>query len=116
MNDEVVRKGMEMRIINVRMFRYDPSTDKERYYRDYEVPFEPGMSAMNALDYIYQNIDGSIAYYDHAGCALGICARCTVKINGKPGLLCQTPVQGHMVIEPLSEVKVIRDLVIRRGK
>ena len=114
--NEVERKEMEIKIIKVRMFRHDPSADKERYYRDYEVPFELGMSAMNALDYIYQNIDDSIAYYDHAGCALGICARCTAKINGKPGLLCQTPVQGDMVIEPLSELKVIRDLVIRRGK
>ncbi len=107
---------MDRETINVRMFRYDPSTEKERYYRDYVIPFETGMSAMNALDYIYQHVDASIAYYDHAGCALGICARCTAKVNGKPGLLCQTPVEGDMVIEPLSEPRVIRDLVIRRGE
>ncbi len=107
---------MDRKTINVRMFRYDPSADQERHYQDYEIPFEPGMSAMNALDYIYQHVDASIAYYDHAGCALGICARCTAKVNGKPGLLCQTPVEGNMVIEPLSEAKVIRDLVVRRGE
>ena len=105
--------GNEM--INVKLFRYDPSKDKKPYYENFEIPFEPGMSAMNVLDYIYQSLDGSIAYYDHAGCALGICARCTAKVNGKPGLLCQTPVEGNIVIEPLSESKVIRDLVIRRG-
>ena len=102
-------------MINVKLFRYDPSKDKKPYYENFEIPLEPGMSAMNALDYIYQSLDGSIAYYDHAGCALGICARCTAKVNGKPGLLCQTPVEGNLVIEPLSELKVIRDLVIRRG-
>jgi succinate dehydrogenase/fumarate reductase-like Fe-S protein len=107
---------MESEMINVKLFRYDPTKDKKPYYQNYEIPFEPGMSAMNALDYIYQNLDGSIAYYDHAGCALGICARCTVKVNGKPGLLCQTPVEGNLVVEPLSESKVIRDLVIRRGE
>lgn len=106
---------MDNEMINVKLFRYDPSKDKKPYYQNFEIPFEPGMSAMNALDYIYQSLDGSIAYYDHAGCALGICARCTAKVNGKPGLLCQTPVEGNIVIEPLSESKVIRDLVIRRG-
>ena len=107
---------MESEMINVKLFRYDPTKDEKPYYQNYEIPFEPGMSAMNALDYIYQNLDGSIAYYDHAGCALGICARCTAKVNGKPGLLCQTPVEGNLVVEPLSESKVIRDLVIRRGE
>ncbi len=107
---------MQPKLVKVRIFRYDPAVDKEPYYSNYEVPFEPGMSAMNALDYIYQNTDGSIAYYDHAACALGTCARCTAKVNGKPGLLCQTPVEGNLVIEPLSEVKVIRDLVSRRGE
>jgi succinate dehydrogenase/fumarate reductase-like Fe-S protein len=107
---------VESEMINVKLFRYDPAKDTKPYYQNYEIPFEPGMSAMNALDYIYQNLDGSIAYYDHAGCALGICARCTAKVNGKPGLLCQTPVEGNLVVEPVSESKVIRDLVIRRGE
>ena len=103
-------------MINVKMFRYDPSVDKEPTYQNYQVPLEPGMSAMDVLDYIYQNLDGSIAYYDHAGCTLGICARCTGKVNGKPGLLCQTPVQGDVVLEPVAPSKVIRDLVVHRGE
>ena len=45
--------------------------DKEPHYQTYQVPFEKGMSAMTALDYIYQNLDGTLAYYDHAGCDLG---------------------------------------------
>ena len=105
---------MPGRTVRVSVFRYDPSTDKEPDYKHYEVPFEPGMSAMHALDYIYQNLDGSIAYYDHAACALGICARCTGKINGRPGLLCQTLVQGDIIVEPLAASKVVRDLVARR--
>ena len=107
---------MESKMIKVRVFRYDPAVDKESYYSNFEVPFEPGMSAMNVLDYIYQNLDGSIAYYDHAGCCLGICARCTAKVNGKSGLLCQTPVQGDILLEPVSKSRVIRDLVVRRGE
>jgi fumarate reductase iron-sulfur subunit len=100
--------------MNVRVFRFDPLGDKEPYYRTYEVPFEEGMSAMNALDYIYQNLDSTLAYYDHAGCSLGICGRCTGKINGKAGLFCQTLIKGDTTLEPLSESRVLKDLVLEK--
>ncbi len=102
--------------ITVKVFRYDPSVDAEPYYREYAVPFEKGMSAMDALDYIYQNLDSTLAYYDHAGCSLGICARCTGKINGKAGLFCQTPIDGDITLEPANKERVVKDLVIKRGK
>ncbi len=106
---------MSARIINVKVFRFDPSTDKEPYYKIYQVPLEEGMSAMSALDYIYQNLDSTIAYYDHAGCDLGICARCTGVINGKPGLFCQTVIREDVTLEPTSKTRVIKDLVVKRG-
>ena len=105
---------MSYETIKVRVFRFDPSVDKEPYYKTYEVPFEEGLSAMDALDYIYQNLDGSLAYYDHAGCSLGICGRCTGKINGKPGLICQTRVEGDITLDPLNQEKVLKDLVIKK--
>ncbi len=101
-------------LIKVRIFRFDPSVDKTPYYKTYEVPFEEGMSAMDALDYVYQNQDSTLAYYDHAGCALGICGRCTGKINGHAGLICQTRVEGDITLEPLNQKKVVKDLVITR--
>jgi len=107
---------MANEIIKVRVFRFDPLVDKEPYCQTYDVPFEEGMSAMDALDYIYQNLDGTLAYYDHAGCSLGICGRCTGRINGKPGLFCQTPVQGDIQLEPLSEKKVLKDLVMKKAE
>ncbi len=103
---------MSNRTIEVKVFRFDPSVDAGPFYKTYEVPFEEGMSAMDALDYIYQNQDGSLAYYDHAGCSLGICGRCIGKINGKAGLLCQTCVEGDIILEPSNQGKVLKDLVI----
>ena len=105
---------MAEQMISVKVFRFNPSLDKEPYYQTYEVPFEKGMTAMTALDYIYQNLDGTIAYYDHAGCDLGICARCTGRINGKPGLFCQTLLEGNVTLEPVSKSRVLRDLVIKK--
>lgn len=98
---------MDNETINVKLFRYDRSKNKRPYYQTFEVPFEPGMSATNALAYMYQSLDGSFAYYDHAGYTLGICDRCTGKVKAKLGLWCQTAVEGNIVIEPLSESKVI---------
>ncbi len=101
-------------MINVKVFRFNPAVDKEPHYQTYQVPFEKGMSAMSALDYIYQNLDGTLAYYDHAGCDLGICARCTGKINGKPGLFCQTIIDNDVTLEPTSFAHVLKDLVVDR--
>jgi fumarate reductase iron-sulfur subunit len=107
---------MAERTITARVFRLDPSLDEEPRYQAYQVPFEEGMSVMNVLDYIYQNLDGTLAYYDHAGCALGICARCNCRINGKAGLFCQVPVSGDLTIEPISPSRVLRDLVCEKKR
>ena len=105
-------------MIKVKVFRFNRLLDKEPVFKNYEVPLETGMSALNVLDYIYQNLDSSIAYYDHASCSLGICARCTGKVNSKPGLLCQIPVndQEELILEPFKKDSVIKDLVIERKK
>ena len=63
------------------------------------------------MEYSSQNLDNTLAYYDHAACALGICARCMGLINGKPGLFCQTLVQGDVTLDPLPKRQVIKDLV-----
>ncbi len=105
---------MSDRMINVRVFRFDPAEDKEPYYKVYEVPYEEGMSAMTALDYIYENLDGTLSYYDHAACDLGICARCTGMINGRPGLLCQAKIEGDVTLEPQSRNRVLKDLITQK--
>ena len=106
---------MPGKTVTIKVFRFDPSVDKEPYFRDYEVPLSAGMSALDTLDYIYENLDGTLAYYDHAGCTLGICTRCNGRINGKTGLFCRTVVNGSVTLEPALKRKVIKDLVYKRG-
>jgi succinate dehydrogenase/fumarate reductase-like Fe-S protein len=107
---------MSEREITARVYRFDPAVDDGATYREYRVPLTQGDSAMNVLDYIYQNLDGTLAYYDHAGCALGICARCTGRVNGRLGLLCQVFVDDDVTIEPMTEEGVTRDLVVVKTK
>ena len=106
---------MAPKMIKARVFRFDPERDPSPRYQEYQLPLLEGMSAMDVLDYIYQNLDSTLAYYDHAACALGICARCTGKINGRPGLFCQTLVRGDITLDPHSQKRLIRDLVTSRG-
>jgi succinate dehydrogenase/fumarate reductase-like Fe-S protein len=105
---------MPEKMIEVKVFRFDPSVDRGPRYQTYRVPLEKGMSAMTALDYIYQNLDGTLSYYDHAACDLGICARCSGLINGQPGLFCQAVLQGDVILEPSSKERVLKDLVVKR--
>ena len=99
--------------IIAKIFRFDPVKDSQPYYTTYQVPFQEGLSAMDVLDYIYHNLDCTLAYYDHAGCSLGICGKCTARINTKPGLLCQTLVSSEdLLIEPLNKSRVLKDLVV----
>ena len=108
---------MSEKTIKANVFRFDPAVDGEPRFQTYEMPFEEGLSAMDVLDYIYQNLDATLAYYDHAGCSLGICGKCTARINGKPGLLCQTPVNdGDLTLEPLKKENVLKDLVVHKSK
>lgn len=102
--------------ITARVFRLDPSTGEEPHHQEYRVPLEEGMSAMDVLDYIYQHLDGTLAYYDHAGCGVGVCARCNCKVDGKAGLYCQIPVSGDVTIDPISPSKVLKDLVCERKR
>ena len=102
---------MARQIIHAKVYRFDPSSDEVSRYETYEIPFEEGMSAMDVLDYIYQNLDSTLAYYDHAGCSLGICGKCLGRVNGKLGLFCQKIVEGDLVLDPVNPSKVIRDLV-----
>jgi succinate dehydrogenase/fumarate reductase-like Fe-S protein len=102
---------MSEKEIQVKVFRFDPSADKEPHYQTYAVPVFEGMNVLNVLDYIDEYLDGTLAYRDHAACGQSICGKCTLKVNGRSALMCQTPALEDMVLEPLHESTVIRDLV-----
>jgi len=84
----------------------------------YEVPmlFET-MTVMDILDYIYNNLDHSLAYFKHSSCNQAICGRCLVKLDGKPVLACAKIVDSDAEIIKLSPASsnVIKDLVISKS-
>jgi succinate dehydrogenase/fumarate reductase-like Fe-S protein len=115
--NEVARRKIDMseKIVNVTISRYDPTVDKEPYDQTFQVPVVEGMGVLHTLDYIYENLDGTISYFDHGVCAQGICKKCMIQINGKPALMCQTRVEDDVVLGPLPKFRVVKDLVYGRG-
>jgi succinate dehydrogenase / fumarate reductase iron-sulfur subunit len=86
--------------------------DGERFYWDeFEVPVKRGMTVLEALYYIKENLDGSLAF--RSSCRMGVCGSCAMIINGKPRLACETQVSQFksVKIEPLKNFRVIKDLV-----
>jgi len=76
----------------------------------YKVPAEEGMTVLGVLDYIYRNIDSSLAYYQ--SCRHGRCKGCWVEINGKPALSCEVIASDNMKLAPLKKFEIIRDLIV----
>lgn len=105
---------MSTKTINVKVHRFNPRDKNPRSrFQSYRVPLENGMSILNVLNYIYENLDSSLAYY--VSCRIGKCTGCHVKVNGKVKLICTTLATQDMTLEPLPHYKVIKDLVVDRA-
>ncbi len=100
--------------MNVKILRFDPDKDTAPYFDQFSVPTTPVWTVMDVLDYITERLDSTVAYYRHSACDHGICARCALKVNGKPTLACTCQVGDgeELILEPRAG-QVIRDLVVR---
>ncbi len=94
--------------------RYRPEQETEPTIQEYEVPFTDDWVLLDALNYIKDNVDGSLSY--RWSCRMGICGSCGMMVNGEPKLTCATFVSeyapGPVRIEPLRYFPIIRDLTI----
>ena len=98
--------------IVLQVTRYRPEQEAEPTIQEYEVPFTDDWVLLDALNYVKDNMDGSLSY--RWSCRMGICGSCGMMVNGEPKLTCATFVSeyapGPVRIEPLRYFPVIRDL------
>ena len=94
--------------------KFDPSLDTAPYEKTYTIPYTREMRVLEALDYIVEEIGDSLAY--QWVCGVKKCGMCGMLVNGKVQLGCWEPVQPQMLIEPLPNFPVVRDLVIDRAQ
>ena len=98
--------------IKIKVFRHDPEVEKQSRIQEYEVPIHTKSTVLEALFYIQENIDSSLAF--SYSCRFMNCGLCTVEVNGNACLACITEVVNGMTISPLKALPLIRDLVVDR--
>jgi len=117
----------------LRIRRYDPQSGQAAYWEEHTVDMEPTRSVLDAILKVKDEEDGSIGI--RCSCQQAICGSCGVRMNGKPGLACNTHLReaarrGHgtgwnpegasregqrgelITVEPMGNMPVIRDLIV----
>jgi succinate dehydrogenase/fumarate reductase-like Fe-S protein len=84
----------------------------EPRYDTWEVPYLEGMSVLDALLYVRQHFDPTLAV--RFSCLnANACKECTALIDGKVGYLCTARLNEQPVTcEPLPKKRWLRDLVV----
>ena len=98
----------------IKVTRFDPESGGESYVDAFDVPIVPALTVLDALYYILDNVDGSLAF--RASCRSAVCGSCAMYINGRYRLACNTQVSvllpGDITVSPLPSFPVIKDLVV----
>jgi len=102
------------RTIEIEVLRYRPEQDSEPVLQSYQVPFTDDMSVLQGLQYIKDELDGTLSF--RWSCRMAICGSCGVMIDGKPKLGCQTFLRDYfprkLRVEALAHFPIERDLVV----
>ena len=114
----------------LRIRRYDPQSGEAPRWDTHTVDLSPVQTVLDAILKIKDDEDGSIGI--RCSCQQAICGSCGVRMNGKPGLACNTHLEeaarrGHgtgwnppdegqeksvITVEPMGNMPVIRDLIV----
>ncbi|MBV8453778.1 MAG: fumarate reductase iron-sulfur subunit, partial [Deltaproteobacteria bacterium] len=60
--------------------RFSPERNPEITYQTFEVPLRGDWMVLDALNYIKDNLDGSLTF--RWSCRMGICGSCGMMVNG----------------------------------
>jgi fumarate reductase iron-sulfur subunit len=94
--------------------RFSPERGPEIVYQTYEVPLRSDWMLLDALNYIKDQLDGTLSF--RWSCRMGICGSCGMTVNGVPRLTCESLLMefapGPVRIGPLEHFPVVKDLVI----
>ena len=101
--------------VRITVFRYDPEVEgkQEPHFDDFYVPWEQGMTVLDALMYARDQFDPSLTF--RHSCRQAICGSDALFINGRQRLGCQTQIADldtPVRIEPLPHREVEKDLVV----
>jgi succinate dehydrogenase / fumarate reductase iron-sulfur subunit len=109
--------------------RYDPTSGQAAHWDEHAVELAGSNSVLDAILKVRDEVDGSVGI--RCSCQQAICGSCGVRMNGKPGLACNTHLdeaaaRGHgagwnaptggepqvIEVEPMGNMPVIKDLIV----
>lgn len=100
--------------ITLEIRRYRPEEEEEPSWESFAVPLRPEWMILDALNYVKDQLDGSLSY--RWACRMGVCGSCGMMVDGEPVLTCATYLSalapGPVRVEALRAFPVIRDLVV----
>jgi fumarate reductase iron-sulfur subunit len=106
-----------MKTIRIEVLRYRPEQESEPTLQAFDVPYTDDMSVLQGLQYIKDELDGSLSF--RWSCRMAICGSCGVMVDGKPRLGCKTFLRDYaphgLRIEALAHFPIERDLVVDIG-
>src|SRR6266702_6027099 len=100
--------------ITMQVARYRPEIERDTQFQEYEVPCPRDWVVLDALNYVKDQLDGTLSY--RWSCRMGVCGSCGMMVNGTPKLTCAAFLRDYypqeIRVEPLVNFPSIRDLVI----
>jgi fumarate reductase (CoM/CoB) subunit B len=96
----------------VKVLCCDPEKGKRSTHKTYEVPYSRREKVLGSLIYIHQHLDPCLSF--RFNCKGRHCGECAIMINGKPGLSCEVPMSRDLLLEPLKNLPLLKDLVVQR--
>ena len=105
---------MTQETITLEVFRYRPEQELAPSFQSYEVRLRKDWVILDALNYIKDELDGTLSY--RWSCRMGVCGSCGMMVNEDPVLTCAAFLEsyrpGPIRIEPLANFPVVRDLLV----
>src|SRR5262245_18684315 len=103
--------------ITLQVARYRPEEESDASVQAYEVPCPKDWVVLDGLNYVKDQLDGTLSY--RWSCRMGISGSCGMTVNSEPKLTCATFLTdyapGPVRVEPLNNFPVVRDLVVEIG-
>jgi succinate dehydrogenase / fumarate reductase iron-sulfur subunit len=103
-----------MQQITLKLFRYNPETDKKPHYDTFKVDAEPTDRVLDLLEKVKGYQDGTLSF--RRSCAHGVCGSCAMRINGMNRLACKTLIQDlgtkKITVEPILGLPVLKDMIV----
>ena len=100
--------------VKLSIYRFDPDSNKQSKYDAFEIDSDSGETVLSALIRVNEDYDSSLSF--RFACGKVKCGECSIMVNKTPCLACNRKIEREMIIDPLPNLPIIKDLVIDRNK